>query len=119
MSWDVVFSRELAVEVCALRKSVRRELLARARLLEAVGPWLGRPHADTLNGSRYGNMKELRFGADRGAWRVAFAFDPERRAVLLVAGDKRGSNEKRFYRRLIAVADERYADHLRRKERMP
>ena len=58
-------------------------------------------------------MKELRFGAADGAWRLAFAFDPERTAILLVAGDKSGVSEKRFYKALIATADERFDDHLK------
>jgi len=57
-----------------------------ARLLESVGPQLGRPHSDALKGSDYANMKELRFRAGGGVWRVAFAFDPKRLAILLVAG---------------------------------
>ena len=76
------------------------------------GPLLGRPHADTLAGSVHANMKELRFVADDGVWRVAFAFDPERKAILLVAGDKSGVAQKRFYKSLIAKADARYAEHL-------
>src|SRR6266851_8300425 len=68
--------------------------------------YLGRPRVDTLKGSRHANMKELRFDADDGVWRVAFAFDPKRKAILLVAGDKSGGSEKRFYRQLIAKADE-------------
>ena len=78
------------------------------------GLQLGRPHADTLNGSAFANMKELRFEADGGVWRVAFALDPERRAILLVAGDKSGVSEKRFYKALIAKADRRYRRHLDR-----
>ena len=61
-----------------------------AELLALSGPALGRPHADTLAGSKHTNMKELRFSADGGVWRVAFAFDPQRRALVLVAGDKAG-----------------------------
>jgi len=57
-------------------------------------------------------MKELRFDADGGVWRVAFAFDPERKAILLVAGDKSGVSEKKFYKRLIAIADERFSAQL-------
>lgn len=57
-------------------------------------------------------MKELRFEAADGEWRVAFAFDPKRRAILLVAGDKTGVSEKKFYQRLIAKADARYQWHL-------
>jgi hypothetical protein len=57
-------------------------------------------------------MKEIRFRADDGVWRVAFAFDPHRCAILLIAGDKSGSSEKRFYRQLIEIADSRFNDHL-------
>jgi hypothetical protein len=70
-----------------------------------------------MNGSRHANMKELRFNVADGVWRVAFAFDPRRRAVLLVAGDKSGSSEKRFYRELIRKADDRYDAHLARLEK--
>lgn len=91
---------------------VQDELLAVAALLEVYGPRLGRPHADTLSGSRHANMKELRFSAANGGWWVAFAFDPARRAILLVAGDKAGASQKRFYATLIARADRRFDDHL-------
>jgi len=62
-------------------------------------------------------MKELRFGADDGVWRVAFAFDPQRMAILLVCGDKSGGSEKWFYRQLLRKADERFDDHLSRLTR--
>lgn len=57
-------------------------------------------------------MKEMRFEWAGEVWRVAFAFDPKRQANLLTAGDKAGANQRRFYKRLIAVADARYDDHL-------
>jgi hypothetical protein len=57
-------------------------------------------------------MKELRFNADDGVWRVAFAFDPQRQAIVLVAGDKAGQNQRKFYKQLIDRADKRYTDHL-------
>ncbi len=90
------------------------EILALSRLLQQFGPRLGRPRVDTLNGSRHANMKELRFSVADGEWRVAFAFDTKRKAVLLVAGDKSGGGEKRFYRGLIRKADERFDAHLAR-----
>ena len=93
---------------------VQDELLATAKLLSAYGPQLGRPHADTLNGSAFSNMKELRFEAADGVWRAAFAFDPKRTAILVAAGDKSGVSEKRFYKTLIAKADKRYQAHLDR-----
>ncbi len=119
---DVEWSVELAVEFEGefddLAEDVQTELAAQARLLRKFGPQLGRPRVDTLNGSKFSNMKELRFSADGGEWRVAFAFDVERSAILLVAGDKSGGSEKRFYRELIRKADERFADHkMRQREK--
>jgi hypothetical protein len=114
MTWDVLFHEAFDPEFDELSQAVQDELLAHARLLEEFGPSLGRPHADTLKGSAYENMKELRFRADDGVWRVAFAFDPKRKAVLLVCGDKSGGSERKFYKRLIAKADKRFADHLER-----
>lgn len=80
--------------------------------LEQDGPRLGRPLVDRIKGSKYHNMKELR-PASAGATevRILFAFDPERRAILLVAGDKAG-NWKSWYPRHIPIADARYGEHL-------
>lgn len=110
----VALAPEFEPELLALPPEARIELLAQARLLEQFGPATGRPRVDTLKGSKHANMKELRFDAADGVWRVAFAFDPKRRAVLLVAGDKSGTGERAFYRRLIATADKRFDAHLAR-----
>jgi hypothetical protein len=112
MSWEVRFHPEFDPEFDELSTSVQDELLAQANILASFGPTLGRPKVDTLNGSRHANMKELRFNADGGVWRVAFAFDPKRQGILLVAGDKSGGSQKRFYRQLIQKADDRYDRHL-------
>jgi hypothetical protein len=109
-----LFHEEFEPEFDGLPEDAQDELMANAKLLEQFGPHLGRPRADTLNGSRHANMKELRFEAADGVWRVAFAFDPNRKAILLVCGDKSGGSEKRFYRRLIAKADARFDVHLGR-----
>ena len=114
MKWEVIFDNEFAGEVEALDPAVRIELMACVQLLHQIGPRLGRPRVDTLNGSCHANMKELRFSAADGVWRVAFAFDPKRQAVLLVAGDKSGISERRFYQRLIETADRRFDAHLAR-----
>jgi hypothetical protein len=114
MTWTVLFHDALDSEFNDLPEDVQDEVLAHARLLEEFGPTLGRPRVDTLKGSRHANMKELRFDAADGVWRVAFAFDPQRRAILLVCGDKSGGSEKRFYRQLIRKADDRFDDHLSR-----
>ena len=119
VKWAVEMADEFEREFDVLHEEVQTEILALSLVLEQFGPQLGRPRVDTLNGSSHSNMKELRFSAADGEWRVAFAFDPKRRAILLVAGDKSGGSEKRFYRELIRKADERFETHLARlkKER--
>jgi len=112
--WTVEIGDEFEPEFNELHEDVRTEILALSRVLQQFGPQLGRPRVDTLNGSHHANMKELRFSAADGEWRVAFAFDPTRSAILLVAGDKSGVSKKNFYKRLIAKADERFDAHLSR-----
>jgi hypothetical protein len=114
VSWVVEIGDEFESEFDALHEDAQDEILALARVLQQFGPQLGRPRVDRLKGSRHANMKELRFSAADGEWRVAFAFDPKRKAILLVAGDKSGGSEKRFYRELIRLADERFDAHLAR-----
>lgn len=116
MNWVVEIHEDFEPEFDALPKEVRIELVSKTSLRSAYGSELGRPHVDTLNGSRYTNMKELRFKAVDGVWRVAFAFDPRRHAILLVAGDKSGSSESRFYKQLIKKADARFDKHLAQLE---
>ncbi len=112
--WEVLIGDEFEPEFQALHVDVQNEILALAILLRQFGPQLGRPRVDTLKDSRHANMKELRFEAQGGVWRVAFAFDPKRRAILLIAGDKSGGSEKRFYRELIRRADGRFDAHFGR-----
>ena len=101
-----------APEFEALSEEVQDAILAYARSLEAHGPQLGRPQAETLKGSKHKNMKELRPTVDKVEWRVAYAFDPERRGILLAAVAKGG--DKRAYAKLIATADKRFTAHLKR-----
>jgi hypothetical protein len=90
----------------------REETTAKVNLIKVFGPQLGRPHADTLNGSRYANMKELRAKTSASELRVAFAFDPTRAAVLLVGGNKAGVGQRKLYQQLIDRADALFAAHL-------
>jgi hypothetical protein len=117
VAWEVDLHDDFVPEYRSLHIDVQDELLAHIALLEQFGPQLGRPRADTVNGSRHPNMKELRFDAANGVWRVAFAFDLDRKAIVLVAGDKSGVSEKRFYRQLIDKADERFDAHVARIKR--
>lgn len=86
MSWAVEIAAEFLPKFSALQEDVQTEILALARLLQQFGPQLGQPRVDTLNDSRHANRKELRFSAADHEWRVAFAFDTTRKAILLVAG---------------------------------
>jgi hypothetical protein len=121
MEWDVLYDETFVAELVEIDRqsgssAVREEIAALALLLRRFGPSLRRPHCDTLKGSKHANMKELRFTLPDGAWRVAFAFDPRRSAILLVAGNKSGTNERRFYRQLIRTADRRFDRHLQTLE---
>ena len=112
MTWTVLFHDAFNAEFEALQEDLQDEFLAHAKLLATFGPDLGRPTVDTLKGSRHSNMKELRFSWNGQVWLVAFAFDPQRQAIVLVGGDKGGADQRRFYKRLLAVADARYDDHV-------
>lgn len=111
MSWSIVFDPDFERELAQLPRTVLNQFEFRTNLLRQQGPALGRPYADTLVGSRHTNMKELRLSAEGGGWRIAFAFDPNRQAILLLAGNKQGI-ERRFYRRFIRTADTRFDRHL-------
>lgn len=118
MEWDVKYDENFLAELEEFERTtrssaVREEVAALALLLQQFGPQLRRPHCDTLKGSKHANMKELRFTLPDGEWRIAFAFDPRRSAILLVGGSKSGVPEKRFYRELVRVADKRFDDHLK------
>lgn len=91
----------------------REQVVAAVELLEEHGPHLGRPVVDSVVGSRHKTMKELRPGfSGRSELRLLFAFDPERRAIILVAGDKAGAR-RRWYRQSIPKADDLFDEHLR------
>jgi hypothetical protein len=114
--WDVEFTDEFFNWWESLDESQQDALQAGIELLESNGPSLGRPHADTVNGSRHPNMKELRTQCAGRPLRTFFVFDPRRSAILLIGGDKSG--DKRFYDKMIPLADALYDTYLKeiRKE---
>ena len=114
MPWVVEFHDAFEPDFEAMADDVQDSLLAAAKAVQIAGPKAGRPHVDTLAGSKHRNMKELRFeaGDGREVWRAAFAFDPERRAIILAAAAKQGISQKLFYKRLVAKADTRFDLHL-------
>jgi hypothetical protein len=107
MPYDVYFTAEAEAWMLALDDNDYDAIMARIELLEERGPGLGRPVADSIEGSRHPNMKELR----AGSMRALFAFDPLRRAIVLVGGDKR-DDWTGWYERNIPRADELLDAHL-------
>jgi hypothetical protein len=111
-SWTVLFQDDFAEEFEALDEALQIELLAMVQHLEKFGPTAKRPQVDTLKGSKIKNLKEFRFDAADGVWRVAFAFDSKRRGIVLAAGDKSGHSSDAFYERLIKLAERRMAKYV-------
>jgi hypothetical protein len=110
--WQVATTDEFDRWFSGLEDDAQAEIISKVKLLEVLGPRLGRPHADTLKGSSHSNMKELRADTKDKVMRIAFAFDPARLAILLLGGNKAGVSQKRFYKQLIARADAIYDSHL-------
>ncbi len=109
--WDVITTDRFDEWFDSLNDTDRANVIAGMLLLKEKGPYLPRPFADIVKGSEFSNMKELRVQSKGKPLRAFFAFDPERKAVLLCAGNKAG-DEKRFYKRMIPLADKEYRTHL-------
>jgi hypothetical protein len=110
--WKVATTEDFDQWFGQLGEAAQAEVIAKVELLKLLGPRLGRPHADTRNGSKHANLKELRADTAEHVLRIAFAFDPTRTGILLVAGDKSGISQKRFYKHLIEKADRLFDEHL-------
>ena len=108
--WEVEYTDEFGAWWQSLPEDVQESIAHDIGILESVGPGLGRPQVDTVKGSRYANMKELRTQHDGEPYRTFFAFGPRRCAILLIGGNKAAS--KRFYETLIRKADDLYETHL-------
>lgn len=116
MSWDVWLWEDVETWLLALDSKTYDLVVAAITRLESVGPQLDRPMVDRIKGSRHHNMKELRPGsAGRSEVRILFAFDPARRAFLLVAGDKAGRWQQ-WYDHTIPIADDRFDEWLTSEE---
>jgi len=110
MRWKTERTSEFEEWWDAMSDAERNQALSSIEALEVSGPALGRPFVDSVKGSRYPNMKEVRANE---TIRIFFAFDPRRVAILLIGGDKAGKT-RRFYREMISKADRIYEAHLRR-----
>jgi hypothetical protein len=91
MAWEVEASDEFKGWYESLDEAERASVAENVDMLEEYGPALGRPYADTIRESRYPNMKELRVQHQGKPYRILFAFDPRRRAYLILGGDKTGT----------------------------
>jgi hypothetical protein len=115
--WAVIWHPAVAEWRKTLDDETYQQVIAALRELRDEGPALGRPLADTVKGSRHKNMKELRPGSSGSSEvRILFAFDKERQAILLVAGDKAGK-WNRWYKQAIPLADDRFDEHVERMRR--
>jgi hypothetical protein len=110
MEWEIEFTNEFEGWWNSLTADEQDGVASSVNLLRITGPSLGRPHVDTLKGSRHTHMKELRTQFGGRPLRTLFAFDPRRSAILLMGGDKTGDN--RFYEKMIPLADRLYDEHL-------
>lgn len=110
MTWDVEYTNEFGDWWATLSEGEQEALDSSVRLLEARGPALGFPHSSGINGSRHTHMRELRTQQGGRPLRTLYAFDPRRSAILLIGGDKTGSD--RWYDIHIPVADQLYDEHI-------
>jgi len=107
---EVEFTDDFGTWWDKLSLAAQEDVRAEVNVLRRFGPSLGRPHVDSVAFSRHTNMKELRIQHHGRPYRVLFAFDPRRMAILLVGGDKTG--QARWYKQFVPIADRLYDEHL-------
>jgi hypothetical protein len=110
MEWQVEYTDEFEAWWDRLTEGEQEDIYAKVLLLREQGPTLPRPHAELVHSSRHANMKELRVQHAGRPYRVLFAFDPRRCAIILIGGDKTG--QVRWYDVFVPIADQLYDDHL-------
>lgn len=110
MRWDIEYTDEFGAWWNSLSEGEQESIAVSVRLLEERGPMLRFPHSSDINGSRHGQMRELRTQHGGRPYRTLYAFDPRRTAILLIGGDKTGDD--RWYQSYVPIADELYDEHL-------
>lgn len=110
MTWDIEVTDEFRDWYRSLVEEERDSIAVTVDMLEAAGPALGFPHSSQIHGSRHGRMRELRVQHAGRPYRVLYAFDPRRAAILLLGGDKTGDD--RWYERMVPRADRLYDDYI-------
>jgi hypothetical protein len=112
--WEIYAVEEYLKWFSQLSEHDEETILVKVHLLGEFGPALSRPHADTLHGSKTSNMKKLRARTNRHIFRIAYYFNNKRQGIILAGGDKKGKDEKLFYKDLIKKAEElveKYKEH--------
>jgi hypothetical protein len=110
MAWEVEVTGMFERWWNGLNESEREDVRATVGLLEARGPALPFPYSSAVVTSKYAQMRELRIQHKGRPYRVLYAFDPRRMALLLIGGDKTGSD--RWYEENVPIADKLFAQHL-------
>ena len=110
MEWEVEYTDQFYEWWDGLTKAEQEDIRAKVIMLRQFGPTLRRPHSDVVASSRHPNMKELRIQHSGNLYRVLYAFDPRRCAILLIGGDKTGVDG--WYRTFVPIADMLYDEHI-------
>lgn len=110
--WNIDFSDEYSDWFDTLDRDSKIAVLQRIDLLKEFGPQLPRPYSDVLHGTKYVNLKELRTKTEKHILRISYIFDKERKAFLLIGGDKKGKVEKDFYKELIKISEKLVEKYL-------
>lgn len=110
MTWDVEYTDEFGSWWETLDEGTQVAIDTVVRLLESKGPQLRFPYSSDVRGSRFGQMRELRVQHKGQPYRVLYAFDPRRTAILLIGGNKGGND--RWYEEYVPLADKLYEEHL-------
>ncbi|OQY43552.1 MAG: hypothetical protein B6240_12190 [Desulfobacteraceae bacterium 4572_87] len=113
MEWELLISQEYEEWFNGLPQKDKAAIATDLSVLKNIGPTLGRPYVDQIKNSKLKNLKELRTKASGHVYRSLFAFDPERHAVILCGGDKKGKDPEKFYKKLILQAETVFEKHLK------
>ena len=113
MEWKILISEEYEEWFNELPQKHKVAIATDLSVLRNIGPTLGRPYVDQIKGSKISNLKELRTKVSGHVYRSLFAFDPERRAIILSGGNKKGKDQEKFYKLLISQAEAVFEKHIK------
>jgi len=109
--WDIEYTEQFSKWWNGLKEEEQITVDASVRLLEHFGPNLRFPYSSGIAGSKFGQMRELRIQHQGKPYRVLYAFDPRRVALLLLGGNKQGKNN--WYKKFVPIAEQLYEQHIK------